>query len=198
MSYNRRYRKAIHILAGFPAFLLKVLTLEQMMLFGVCMLVASWLLRPNWPWLRELAKPEDLDRRYIAGVRHYFVAVLALIVLFGARHSELATAGWLALAWGDGAAGLVGGKVRLPWNPSKTLAGFLACILLIYLAIAASCAWSGAAADWMRWQVQVFIVLVAAAVSVAESLHLPMDDNYIVSLGTASLLYAGTALLHLW
>ncbi len=82
------------MLAGFPAFLLKQMPFNGMLLFGVVMVVGSWMLRPNWPWLRDLAKPEDVNCRAIIGARHYFMTVFLLIVLFGLRYNIVAGLPW--------------------------------------------------------------------------------------------------------
>ena len=171
-----------------------------MLLFGVVMVVGSWMLRPNWPWLRDLAKPEDVNRRAIIGARHYFVTVFLLIVLFGLRYNVIATAGWLALAWGDGAAALVGGKqsARLPWSRHKTVSGFITCIVLVYCAIVISYLWTYDELTWLSAPALVYFGAVSLIIGVAESLETKLDDNYIVGLGTAALLFVGTAVFHLW
>jgi len=196
-AYNRRYRKAVHILAGFPAFILKFLTPGQMLAFTLAMAVASFLLKPSWPFLRELAKPEDLAARGIRGVRNYFVTVFLLAAVFGVRHPELVTAGWLALAWGDGAAGLAGAKenAKLPWSRNKTIVGFAACAGFIYLAMVSALLWHSAAAGFLAtWQVQTALLGTALIVAVAESMEFGLDDNYIVGLGTAMLMWVAAGL----
>ncbi len=180
--------------------MLKQLPFSVMILFGAAMVVVSWMLRPKWRWLRELAKPEDVASRAFIGVRHYFVTVFLLIILFGLRHPVLATAGWLALAWGDGAAALVGGKdsLRLPWSRQKTVSGFIWCIILIYCAILISYLWTLADFTWLTAPALAYFGAVSLVIGVAESFKTPIDDNYIVGLGTAALLFTGTALLHIW
>ena len=180
--------------------MLKQMPFTAMLLFGVAMVVGSWMLRPNWDWLRDLAKPEDINRRAIVGARHYFVTVFLLIVLFGLRYDVIATAGWLALAWGDGAAALVGGKqsLRLPWSRHKTVSGFISCIALVYCAIIISYAWTLDESTWLSLPALAYFGAVSLIVGVAESLETKLDDNYVVGLGTAALLFAGTAVFHLW
>jgi len=188
------------MLAGLPAFLLKQMPFSAMVLFGVVMVAVSWMLRPNWRWLRDLAKPEDVNRRAIIGARHYFLTVFLLIVLFGLRHSVIATAGWLALAWGDGAAALVGGKrsARLPWSRHKTVSGFISCIALVYCAIFISYYWAYDELAWLSAPTIIYFGAVSLIIGVAESLETKLDDNYTVGLGTAALLFLGAAVFHLW
>ncbi len=88
--------------------------------------------------------------------------------------------------------------MKLPWNRDKTVLGFFVCIALVYFAIVISYVWFDGASAWESWYAQVSFVSIAAIVSVAESLRLRIDDNYIVGLGTAALLFVGTAVFHLW
>jgi phytol kinase len=194
-AYNRRFRKAIHVLAGFPAFILKFLTPSQVFAFVLAMAVVSFLLRPNWPFLRNLAKPEDMAARGIRGVRNYFVTVLLLAALFGARYPELVTAGWLALAWGDGAAGLVGSKqnAKLPWSRTKTVVGFVACACFVYLAMISALIWHRSATGFLAaWPAQAALLAIALVIAAAESAEQRLDDNYIVGLGTAGLMWVAS------
>jgi phytol kinase len=125
LIYRRRLRKLIHILAGLPSFLLAYVSYPIALACALAAVTAAFMLRPEHPWLRMLVKPEDIQQHRISGVRHYFIAVLILIAVFGLHHPLIAAAGWLALAWGDGAAGLVGRKdaMKLPWSSRKTVIG---------------------------------------------------------------------------
>lgn len=143
-----------------------------------------------------LAKPEDRERGYIAGVRHYFLTVFVLIVIFEfMKASFLATAGWLALAWGDGAAGLVGRRdsAKLAWSRRKTIIGFVSCIFFTFFAIAFAYFWNfwGFEKPEALLGPNILAMFGATAFLVAllESIDLPIDDNYVVGLGTALLLY---------
>ena len=198
--YRRRLRKTIHILAGFPAFLLPLVSYSLMLTGAIAALVIALLLRPDTPWLRAMAKPEDFKTRSINGVRHYFAAILILIALFGGRYPELAMAGWLALAWGDGAAGLVGGKesLKLPWSKRKTIAGFVSCWICVWLAADAAFFAAGATGTWTAVAGQAFIGAAALAVAFLESWKLPFDDNYSVGLGIAGFLLAGKLAINLF
>ncbi len=200
VTYSRKLRKVIHILAGFPAFLLPLVSYSGMVAGAIAALVIAILLKPDAPWLRAMAKPEDLKTRSINGARHYFATVLILIALCGARYPELAMAGWLALAWGDGAAGLVGGKegVKLPWLQQKTAAGFITCWICVWLAVNAAFFAAGVNGTWTTAAGQAFICASALAVASLESWHLPFDDNYSVGLSAAALLFAGKLLINLF
>jgi phytol kinase len=198
--YRRRLRKTIHILAGFPAFMLPLVSYSLMVATAVAALAIALLLRPDSQWLRAMAKPEDFKTRSINGVRHYFATILILIALFGLRYPEIAMAGWLAMAWGDGAAGLVGPKegLKLPWSKRKTVAGFVSCWICVWLAADAAFFVAGVTGTWTAAGGQAFIAASALAVAFLESWKLPVDDNYSVGLGAAALLFAGKITIHLF
>lgn len=198
--YSRRLRKTMHILAGFPAFMLPLVSYSLMVTGALVALVAATLLQPNSQWLRAMAKPEDFKTRSINGVRHYFATILILVALFGLRYPELAMAGWLAMAWGDGAAGLVGPKegLKLPWSKRKTVAGFVSCWICVWLAADAAFFAAGTTGTWSEVGGQAFIAVTALAVAFLESWKLPVDDNYSVGLGAAALLFIGKFTINLF
>lgn len=190
----------MHILAGFPAFMLPLVSYSLMVTGALVALVAATLLQPNSQWLRAMAKPEDFKTRSINGVRHYFATILILVALFGLRYPELAMAGWLAMAWGDGAAGLVGPKegLKLPWSKRKTVAGFVSCWICVWLAADAAFFAAGTTGTWSEVGGQAFIAVTALAVAFLESWKLPVDDNYSVGLGAAALLFIGKFTINLF
>ncbi len=191
---NRRLRKAIHILAGFPSLSLKYLSFPYALLLAFFLLIIAILLSPKWKLVIPLLKEEDRVKGYISGVRHYFLTVFILVLLFGYLNSPfLASAGWLALALGDGTAGLVGRRdsAKLPWSRRKTIAGFFSCIVFTFLAILLTYLWFFWGVEFpalFRPSRMLMFALVAFLIAVFESIDFPIDDNYIVGLGTAFLL----------
>lgn len=118
--------------------------------------------------------------------------VLVLAVLLFGRRLELVAATWALLAFGDGAAALVGRRLplaRLPWNPDKSSGGVLAFVLVGGAACAAALQWTtrGALDPGASIAAAGLGASVAAAV---ESIPGSLDDNW-----TASLLGAGAAAL---
>lgn len=195
--YNRRLRKFIHILAGFPALVLKFLPWWGMIVLALLMLAGTWSLPPRWSSVAVFSKPEDRARGHLRGVRNYFLSVLLLVLVFGSTHTFYATAGWLALAWGDGAAGLVGGSrsAKLPWSQKKPVVGLLAGMVCTFIAIIVACFWSSAATQASLGVARlVGFAVVAVAIGLLESLDLALDDNFIVGLGTPALLLGLTPL----
>jgi dolichol kinase len=97
--------------------------------------------------------------------------------------------GWLALALGDGLAGLVGPGPTIgrtvPWNRQKTWWGVAGSIVGSLIAFLVAFTLPFPAGALPAWQLWVGGVICAAAVAAAESAELPADDNYVVGLGAA-------------
>ncbi len=174
--------------------MLKYLPYGGNVLMALALMAIAWFLNPRWKFVSLLMKREDVERGYVAGVRNYFLTVLLLVVIFSWKAPWLATAGWLALAWGDGAAGILGRRdsTKLPWSRRKTIVGFLSCIVFTFVAIAFSYVWTfyGYAQGIPPLSSGILTVFGATSIIVGllESVDLPIDDNYVVGLGTPILL----------
>lgn len=162
---------------------------------------------------RSLLREHERGRGFSAGIVVYPAVVLVLILVFP-RRLELAAAAWALLAFGDAMATVAGVTLRgprLPWNPEKSWAGFLAFILYGACSSALLLRWvqRGAvgAGEWVGdsffvaspgnpWADVAFLVGGCLAASVAagfaESLRTGLDDNVVVPLVGAAALYAGT------
>lgn len=207
-GYNRTARKLLHILGGAGALTLPYLPYWLALAAAAGAMALALLLRPRhaW-WLRVLSKPADRIRGIITGARGYCVVVLLLIVLWPllaqltGDSMRYVMFGWLALALGDGLAGLVGPgpsvSVTVPWSKQKTWWGMLACYLGVLAAYLAAFAfpWPGTVVHplSLAWQVAI---PVAAVIALLESLVTPVDDNYIVGIG-APLLALALGILYL-
>lgn len=142
----------------------------------------------------RLYRPSDLARGFSPGIFLYPGIVLLLILLFPDRPDIVAGA-WGILAFGDGAATIVGRRSRgrrLPWNPEKTVAGSAA--FLIAGGVAGSfLAWWCAPAvvpppySWFPFVGGFTAALVAAAV---ETIPIRLDDNISVPMTAAGVLWA--------
>ena len=200
-------------MGGF-ALLLRWLTPGQAMLCALVALTFNLFLLHRLT-KRALLREGERDRGYSLGIALYPAAVLALLVVFRDR-LELAAAVWALIAFGDGMAAVAGTILRgprLPWNPGKSWAGFVAFVL-----------WGGATSAWLlRWvqhgaldgaagrpvtwigasfldaaQPHWDPILLlggcfaaALAAGVAESLRTGIDDNILVPVvGGATLLAA--------
>ncbi len=181
-------RQLLHVGVGAMALLLRWLSWREAAAMAITAIAFNRLLLPSLS--RTVFRPADLARPWSTGIVLYPTAVLALILLFWDR-LELAAAGWVILAAGDGVATLAGTTMRSPrwpWNADKTVAGTLGFIVAATIASAAVICWvSGRppAAD---------IVLLAVAASLAagfaETIPIGLDDN--VTVAAASALILGT------
>lgn len=176
---------AVLVAAGFVAFNLWVMP----------RLASGRLRRPGESW-----GPSD------RGLVLYPLAVLVLLILLPARPTVVAGA-WAMLAFGDGAASILGrhlGGPTLPWNRSKSLAGALAFLLcggaavgaLLHLSALAVVPFRDAALlDACRSLSHALAVgsIAAALAAVLESLPGGVDDNLTVPWASAALLLGLTA-----
>ncbi len=190
-AYNRVLRKSIHILAGLPAFALKFMPYPLIVLFAAVLFVFSLFLRPSYKILSPLVKEEDRRRGYIAGARNYFLTVFILCLFFAIYQPYFAIAGWLALAWGDGFAGLVGRKesVKVPWSKVKTLPGFISCLLFVFAAVIIAYLWAGVEGNTsLSLPLLLYFGFTSLIVAILESMETVVDDNFVVGIATSLLL----------
>jgi len=150
-------RKCVHIGSGFFALLLRALTPWQASALAAFALVFNTVALPRIGG-RWLYRPIDEARGYPLGILFYPLAVLLLTMIFPSRPDITASA-WGILAFGDGAATLVGrwasrslsgsdenaerksrspisarsaverARGPLPWRPDKSVAGTLGFIV---------------------------------------------------------------------
>jgi dolichol kinase len=173
-------RKAVHILFGAGALLLRYLAWWQAAAVAAAAVVLNTLVLPRLA--PQMYRPTD--RRFAHGILFYPLAVLGLVLVFP-RRLDIAAAAWAILAAGDGAASLVGqraGRRRLPWNTAKSVEGFAAFFLCGAAAGTALALWCRPAAAlppplWFSMAAPVAAALVAAFV---ESMPIGLDDNLSV------------------
>lgn len=175
-------RKLLHLVAGLPAFALGVLSWPAALGLTVGLLLFNLLV---WPHLggRSVWRPHERRRGAAPGVVAY-PAVLVVAVLLFRHHLELVAATWALLAFGDGAAALVGGRfplARLPWNGAKSWGGSIGCWLVGWAASAAALLWT-ASARLDPWTVLSAACLGSLAAAAVESLPGTLDDNWMAPL----------------
>ena len=146
-------RQWVHVGSGLFALLLRVLSGPQASAMAIAALAFNALLLPRIGG-RRLYRPADEARGFPAGILLYPLSVLLLTLAFPHR-LDIAAAAWGILAFGDGAATLVGRAAsrlnaetaeiaertkelsadsassaflssQLPWNRDKTVAGSVA------------------------------------------------------------------------
>ena len=152
-------------------------------------------------WSR-IARADVGTRDRAAAILGYAVTVMATILIFPA-HIECGFAVLAVLAFGDGAATLVGKLARgprLPWNRDKTLAGFVGFLVfalpmttLIYWGESNNLQQAGPAATWLQSLGIALAGVLAGAM--AESLPMRLNDNLRVGVAAAIGIVAAHALV---
>lgn len=191
-AHSESARQWVHIGSAGFALLLRVLSWWQAAVMAAGALVFNLLVLPRVGG-RRLYRPTDEARGFPLGILLYPLSVLLLILTFSSRLDIVAMA-WGILAFGDGAATLIGrrmGRQRLPWNLDKTIAGTLGFVV---------CGSAGAIglAWWTRPAVVppppmgfVMLASVTAAVAAAlvESIPVRLDDNISVPATAGAVLW---------
>lgn len=179
-------RQAGHVGAGLGALLIRPLGPGPVLALVLAALLFNAFVLPRWLG-RHLRRPSETG--FLWGPTAYAAAVAMLLVVFW-RAPDVAAACWLLLAVGDGAATVVGrrwGKRKLPWNPDKSWAGSVA-YWIAGAAVVLGAVWpkiAGVIAAVPDHTVRVIAVYslsataAALAAAAVESLHLPLDDNWL-------------------
>jgi uncharacterized protein (TIGR00297 family) len=180
-GFSESWRKLVHVGLGFIAFSLGVLpwTVAAGCAFAAIVFNLFVLPQAGGGSISRSARGTDL------GIVLYPISVFLLIVIF--RHEPLiAAVGWIALAFGDGMATVIGrnlGGPRVPWNREKSLLGSLG-----FFEIALPAAWLATrvipGSDTLI--PPLMIVFVACGVAmIVESLDTGIDDNLTVPFAAA-------------
>ena len=167
--HSESARQWVHIGSGLFALLLRVLTPWEASGLAAFALAFNLLALPRLGG-RRLYRPVDHARGFPLGILLYPLAVLLLTLIFPSR-PDITAAAWIILAFGDGAATLVGRAMssrstrehaetaektnlaarsaisavqhgRLPWNPDKSIAGTTAFIVFGGLGAVALAWWT--------------------------------------------------------
>jgi uncharacterized protein (TIGR00297 family) len=175
-------RKIVHISMLLFAFLLPFLTWVQAAGCAVLALLFNVFVLPRLgaDLHKRLAGETSVD--VWTGIVIYPISVL-LLILFYPRHLYIAAAVWAIMAWGDGAAGIVGESMQgpaLPWNRAKTWSGFVGFNLFGTLGAYILLRWVGPQIPWSHaW---ILASLTAFVGAIVESLPIRLDDNASVPL----------------
>ena len=187
MSRGELLRKAVHMGCGGFAFLLRDLSPPQAAAMAVSAFLFNWQVLPRIGG-RTLWRSGDHAQGFPRGILLYPLSVLALILYFWSA-LWMAAALWGVLAFGDGAASLVGqtvGGPRLPWNRDKGWVGFAAFIVFGTLGAACLIAWTARLPlDPLAWHASRTLgvaFVTALACALVESLPTTLDDNLTVPL----------------
>lgn len=180
---------------GGLALLLRYLTWPQAALLALVALVFNATVLGRM--MPALVRPSDAVG-HRSGVLFYPLALFALVITFRER-LDIVAAAWAVMAFGDGAATLVGTQVggqRLPWNPDKTWSGLIAFALAGSAAAVALSVWVAPAivpvpAWFFTWLAPIAAALAAA---LAETIPIKLDDNLTVPFVAGLTLAAAAAL----
>jgi uncharacterized protein (TIGR00297 family) len=198
-THSENARQWIHVGSAGFAFLLRGLTWWQGAALAASALAFNLLVLPHVGG-RRLYRPVDQARGFPLGIVLYPLAVLLLIVTFSTR-LDIAAAAWGVLAFGDGAATLVGrrsGGRHWPWNHEKTLAGTSGFIICGAAGAIALAVWTRPAVTPLpSWSFALFAPLAAAiAAALVETIPVRLDDNVSVPAAAAGVLWIASLMTH--
>lgn len=194
-TFSESRRQTLHMAMASFALLLRVLTWWQAAACATVAFLFNLLVLPRIG-RATLFRPRDAARGYPLGILFYPLSVLVLIVAFP-RRPDIVAAAWGIMAFGDGAATLVGTRVKspsIPWNPDKTVAGSAAFVVAGALAGAALAWWTRPAVSPPPPMLFTLAAPILAAVAAAgvESIRVRLDDNISVPI-TAAIVLGGLA-----
>src|SRR5205823_4329971 len=185
-------RQWVHVGSGSFALLLRFLTWWQAAALAGTALLFNALVLPRIGG-RRLYRPIDEARGFPLGILLYPLAILLLILLFSTR-LDIVAAAWAILAFGDGAATLVGRRAdgrRWPWNRDKTVEGTIAFIVCGGVGAIVLACWTRPAVTpepslWFDVLAPLAAAIVAAFV---ETIPVRLDDNVSVPASAALVLW---------
>ena len=169
-------RQAVHIVAVVPAFLLRFLPVPWAFFLVFLLVIHNLFLLPRYA--PGLFRPGESR---LGGVFFYPLAIATLVLLYPTRF-EIVVGAWALLAIGDALSTIVGQSQpisALPWNPSKSVGGSLAFIILGALSCCVLMVWT---APTLGDSPRILLICLAGATIAAmvESLPVRMDDNLLV------------------
>ena len=175
-------RQLEHLIPIGFAFLLPYVPYWTIIGLSLLSVVHALYLSPRW--IRVTTRKDEASRGFSPGKLYYALSVLALLLLFRDR-LYMAAAVWALLAVGDSLSNILGrrlGGPRLPYNPTKSVAGFVSFWV------------SGALASWalLLWNIPadlnyappsllLFSVIASFLCALGESLPPVIDDNLAIA-----------------
>jgi len=191
-GFSETRRQWLHIGMGVCALALRALTWWQAALCAIGALIFNAFVLPHAGG-RAIVRPADAMRGYPLGILLYPLAVLLLILAFPHR-LDIAGSAWGIMAFGDGAATLVGrrwGRHPLAWNPVKTVEGLCA---FVGAGTAAGIGLAWWIAPAVAGPPGLAFILVAPAIAalaagLAETVPITLDDNITVPASAGAVLW---------
>lgn len=191
--HSEGLRKLVHVLMAGLALLLRWIPWWMGSLLALAALLFNVLVLPRLAG-ESLMRPGERGKGLRTGVAFYALSVLILVLAFR-DHLEVAACAWGILAFGDGAATLLGrwlGAARLPWNLSKSWAGSAAFLIFGTLGGGGLMLYVSQRYENPPGPLAVLLVSMVAALAgaVVESLPLELDDNLSVPLLAGSIVFS--------
>jgi dolichol kinase len=141
----------------------------------------------KWKYSGMLFRPDEPFR----GGPFYYALGVALILIVLPPKSAMV--GWLALAFGDSAANLIGRRWPVVhYRNSRSLGGSIACFAATFIAVGLALMWWYEGLRWVPWGAVCAVALVTALV---EGFTRGINDNIVIPIVAAGLFYALTNLL---
>lgn len=174
------FRPLLHMGTGLLALALGVFPYPWSIAAACLGVLAGWVVFPLSNFEARLRRPGE---PFLAGLRTYPLAVLLLVILLPPFE---AAAAWGVLAFGDGAAALVGQRVHAPaifGHAKATWSGSAAYVLIgggCAYGVAAGAAALAAATGWVAAGPAPALgacFAAAAAAAILDLVPLPPDDN---------------------
>ena len=194
-TYSEDARQWVHVGSAAFAFLLRGLTWWEGAALAGTALAFNLVVLPRIGG-RRLYRPVDQARGFPIGIVLYPLAVLLLVVTFSTR-LDIAAAAWGVLAFGDGAATLVGRRVggrHWPWNGEKTIAGTIGFAVFGGIGASALACWTRSAVTPLpSWSFAILAPIAAAVVaSIVETIPVRLDDNVSVPIAAGGVLWVAS------
>ncbi len=193
-GHSESARQWVHVGSGLFALALRVLTPWQAAGMAATALVFNLAVLPRVGG-RRLYRPADDVRGFPLGILLYPLSVLLLTLIVPSR-LDIAAAAWGILAFGDGAATLIGRRTqentgRIPWNREKSAAGTLAFMICGSAGGVALAWWVRPAIAPLPTLTFAIVAPIAAAVIAAmvETIPVRLDDNISVPVAAGAVLW---------
>lgn len=184
---NADLRALLHWIASWPALLLPFLSRPVALGCATLALLMNVFLLPRTAIGRRIFRRRTLRHD---GIVWYPIAVFAMILLL--PYPGRAQVAWAILGLGDPLASVIGRRrahPHLPWNRTKSAAGFIAFLAGGFLGAILYASATGTLADPGARRFLAFAVPLAA---IAESLPSRIDDNVRIA---GALIVLGTLLV---
>lgn len=181
-------RQLVHLSMVSFALLLRYISRVQAILLALCALFFNSFILFRIG--KSLYREDEQKKGYSIGIILYPLTVLILVAFFPLH---IAAGAWAILAFGDSISNIVGrrfGKLKLPWNEQKSLAGLVAFILSSIPSSLFFIIWVYRGyLELCTTDLLVATISSSAISGIIETAPLKIDDNPVVGLTAGVVLY---------